>query len=129
MRFPFSPKISTNAAWTRLAKLGYFYRISFALLPNNVDTTTHVVQTPISPHGASFLEVPLLADNRGNTARAEPGSTGPNQNSELTEELTFFEGRLDTEEVGEDTDDGEELVGWVTSGVSSRLVAYSSTDP
>ena len=108
--FPLSPKISTKAVWMRLAKLGYFCSIRVASYDA---TSTHVVQRAISTNGASLVEVALLADEGGDATSAKTSGTGADESGKLLEELTLFNGSLDTEEVSEDTNNGQELVGSV----------------
>ena len=127
MFLPFSPKMSTSASCTRLAKLGYFYRqlrskrnraSARAGQPTSHHGITHVVQRTVRTDRTSLVQVSLLANDRGNTTGRKSGGSSTNQHGELLEELSLLECRLDTEEVREDTDDSEQLVRGVT-GVSS----------
>lgn len=71
--------------------------------------STHVVQATVGADGAAFLEVSLLRDDGGDTAGGQAGRSGTDQDGELLEELSLLLGGLDTEEVGEDANDGQEL--------------------
>jgi hypothetical protein len=73
----------------------------------------HVVQGSVGADRAALLEVTLLGDNGGDTTCRETGRAGADEDGKLAEELTFLEGGLDTEEVVEDTDGHEQLVGGV----------------
>ena len=63
---------------------------------------------------AHLLEITLLTNDGSDTASRQSSSSSTDQLCERSEELSFLEGGLDTEEVGEDTDHGEQLIGGVT---------------
>ena len=107
MFLPFSPKMSTKAPWTRLAKLGYFYS---SAVETTQEASTHVVKRTIGTDVATLLQVAVLADDGGDTTGGKTGSSGTNEDRKLLEEFSLLVGGLNTEEVREDTDDSEQLV-------------------
>ena len=74
---------------------------------------TDIIQRSIGSYRASFLEVSHLAHDRRDSARAQARRTAPNELGERAEELALGEGGLEREEVVEDADDHEELLGGV----------------
>jgi hypothetical protein len=125
--FPFSPKMSTKASWIRSANPGYFYqedsrRISLLGCCNSRLSSgqTYVVKRPIGTDSTSFLEVPLLADNSGDTTGTQSSCTSTDQLGQVSEKDSLLQGGLETEEVGKDSDDGEELVSRVATRISTR---------
>jgi hypothetical protein len=107
MFLPFSPKISTRAVCTRSGNLGYFY--TSATVPP--DPGTHVVQRPIGSNSTSFLKVSLLANNSSNTTSRQPSSPSSNQSSQFLEELPLFICSFQSKEMGEYTNNSQQLVG------------------
>ena len=92
---------------------------------------SHVVQGSIGSYRTALLQETLLADDRGDTTRRQPSSTCTDQYRKLFEELSLLQGRLDTVKVGEDSDNGQELVRGVTSRHQrpynkSEMVTYLS---
>jgi hypothetical protein len=126
--FPFSPKMSTKASWIRSANPGYFYQedsrlISFlsSFNPRSTSGQTYVVKRTIGTDGTSLLEVPLLADDGGDTTGTQSCRTSTDQLGQVSEKDSLLQGGLETEEVGKDSDDGEELV----SRVATRMTQLS----
>lgn len=125
--FPFSPKMSTKASWIRSANPGYFYQEDSRLIsflssfdPRSNIGQTYVVKRPIGTDGTSFLEVSLLADNGGDTTGTQSSCTSTDQLGQVSEKDSLLQGGLETEEVGKDSDDGEELVSRVATRISTR---------
>lgn len=71
------------------------------------DGGPYIVQRPVRANGTSLLEVSLFANDGGDTTGGQSCSTGSYQDCKLFEELSLLIGRLDTKEMGEDTDNGE----------------------
>jgi hypothetical protein len=112
--------MSTRASWIRSANPGYFYQNPKLVRPLSSCSNpyrTYVVKRTIGTDGTSFLEVPLLADDGGDTTGTQSSCTSTDQLGQVSEEDSFLQGGLETEEVGKDSDDGEELV----SRVATRL--------
>ena len=74
---------------------------------------THIVQRSIRADRAPLLQVPHPAHDRRDTARAQPRRAPAHKLRERAEELALGERRLEREEVVEDADDHEELLGGV----------------
>lgn len=89
----------------------------------------YVVQRSISSNGTSLFQVSLLADNGSDTTGRESSGSSTDEDGEFSEELSLLDGRLDTKEVGKDTDNGQELIGRVTkvSCIACNLFTSPST--
>lgn len=67
----------------------------------------------IEGRNAHLLEVTLLGNDSGDTTGRKSSSSGSDENSQVLEELSLDLGGLETEEVGEDTDDHESFIGGI----------------
>lgn len=85
---------------------------------------TYVVKGTIGTDSTPFLEVSLLADNGGDTTGTQSCRTSTDQLGQVSEKDSFLQGGLEPEEIGKDSDDGQELVG----GVATKIPKKSETD-
>lgn len=100
-----------------ISEVGIFlHTISLYSVGSNKLAGTHVIQRSVCTDRTTLFEISFLADNGGYSTSGQTCCSSPDEDSEFSEELAFFYGRFYAEEMGEDADDGEELV----SGIAGR---------
>jgi hypothetical protein len=100
--------------WTLSGKFGYFCSDKSAKRKQRPMIYAYIVQRSISANSASLFKIPLFADNSGDTTCRKARSSRTDQNSKLLEKLSLFKRGLDSEEMGENTNDGQKFIGWIT---------------
>ena len=74
---------------------------------------THIIQTAVSADRTPTLQISHPTHDSRNSTRAKSGGPTADVPCESAEKLPLGEGGFEREEMSEDADDHEELVGWV----------------